>query len=67
MVAIFITSEEITKYIYLIILFNAVFPKVLETSGLMINIDMLDGYRQTLTYDHFIYLYDHYGLAQVAE
>lgn len=67
MIEINITSRDITKYIYLTVLFNAVFPNLLETSGIMINIDTLDGNVQRLQYEHFIHLYDHYGLNQIAE
>lgn len=67
MVEINITSRDITKYIYLIVLFNAVFPQLLENSGMIINIDTLDGNVQSLQYEHFIHLYDHYGLNQIAE
>lgn len=38
MVEINIHANEIKKYIFLIVLFNAVFPRVLEQSGMMINI-----------------------------
>ena len=36
MVDIYITSDEIKKYIFMIVLFNAVFPRILEQSGIMI-------------------------------
>ena len=64
MVEIRITPDEISKYIYLILLFNAVFPQIMEECGMMINIEynILQ-----LPYDYFVHLYDNYGLNQVAE
>ncbi len=69
MVEIFITSDEIKKYIFMIVLFNAIFPRILEQSGMMINIaDKEDVTNiQRLPYDNFIDIYDHYGLNQIAE
>ena len=69
MVDIYITSDEIKKYIFMIVLFNAVFPQILEQSGMMINIFDQDGNNniQRLPYDNFIEIYDHYGLNRIAE
>ena len=67
MIEIYITPEDITKYLYLIVLFNATFPKLLEKSGIMINIEAIDGNVSKLPNEYFIHLYDHYGLNQVAE
>ncbi len=69
MVEIFIKSDEIKKYIFMIVLFNAVFPQILEQSGIMINIADNEDSRniQRLPYNNFIDIYDHYGLNQVAE
>lgn len=69
MVDIYITSDEIKKYILMIILFNAIFPKVLEQSGMMITIEDADdsSYIKRMPYAHFIDRYDMYGLNQIAE
>ncbi len=69
MVEIYITSDDIRKYIFMIVLFNAVFPRILEQSGMMINIsDKEDSSNvQRLPYENFIDIYDHYGLNQIAE
>ncbi len=69
MVDIYITSDEIKKYIFMIVLFNAVFPKLLEQSGVMINIfDSGDsGNIERLPYENFIDIYDHYGLNNIAQ
>ena len=69
MVEIFITSDEIRKYIFMIVLFNAIFPRVLEQSGMMINIADKENNTniQRLPYDNFIDIYDHYGLNRIAE
>ncbi len=69
MVDIYIKSDEIKKYIFMIVLFNAVFPQILEQSGMMINIFDQDGNNniQRLPYDNFIEIYDHYGLNRIAE
>lgn len=69
MVEIYIKSGEIKKYIFMIVLFNAVFPQILEQSGIMINIsDSNDSSNvQRLPYENFIDIYDHYGLNQIAE
>lgn len=69
MVDIYITSDEIKKYIFMIVLFNAIFPKVLEQSGMMVNIE--DAEEPTnirrMAYENFIDRYDLYGLNQIAE
>ena len=69
MVDIYITSDEIRKYIFMIVLFNAIFPQILEQSGMMINIaDKEDSSNvQRLPYENFIDIYDHYGLNMIAE
>ena len=69
MVDIYITSDEIKKYIFMIVLFNAIFPKVLEQSGIIINISDAEDINnvQRLPYDNFIERYDMYGLNQIAE
>ena len=69
MVDIYITSDEIKKYIFMIVLFNAVFPQILERSGMMINIADKDDSTniQRLPYENFIDIYDHYGLNRIAE
>ncbi len=69
MVDIYITSDEIKKYIFMIVLFNAVFPQILEQSGMMINIADKDDNTniQRLPYENFIDIYDHYGLNRIAE
>ncbi len=69
MVEIYIKSGEIKKYIFMIVLFNAVFPQILEQSGIMINIsDSNDSSNvQRLPYENFIDIYDHYGLNRIAE
>ena len=69
MVDIYITSDEIKKYIFMIVLFNAIFPKVSEQSGMMVNIE--DAEEPTnirrMAYENFIDRYDLYGLNQIAE
>lgn len=69
MVDIYITSNEIKKYIFMIVLFNAIFPRVLEQSDMMINIEDADDstYIKRMEYSHFIERYDFYGLNQIAE
>ena len=69
MVEIYITSGEIKKYIFMIVLFNAIFPRVLEQSGMVINIWDTDNScnNQRLAYQNFIEEYDHYGLNEIAE
>ena len=69
MVDIYITSDEIRKYIFMIVLFNAIFLQILEQSGMMINIaDKEDSSNvQRLPYENFIDIYDHYGLNMIAE
>ena len=69
MVDIYITSNEIKKYIFMIVLFNAIFPKVLEQSGMMINIEDAEDsdYIRRMPYNNFIDRYDMYGLNQIAE
>ena len=69
MVDIYITSDEIRKYIFMIVLFNAIFPQILEQSGMMINIADKDDSSnvQRLPYENFIDIYDHYGLNMIAE
>ncbi len=69
MVNIHITSDEIKKYIFMIVLFNAVFPKVLEQSGMMITIEDAEDSTNVhkMCYDSFIERYDMYGLNQIAE
>ncbi len=69
MIEIYITSSEIKKYIFMIVLFNAIFPRILEQSGIMINIaDNNDSSNvQRLPYENFIDIYDHYGLNRIAE
>lgn len=69
MVEIYITSGEIKKYIFMIVLFNAIFPRVLEQSGMIINIWDTDNScnNQRLAYQNFIEEYDHYGLNEIAE
>lgn len=69
MVEIYITSSEIKKYIFMIVLFNAIFPRVLEQSGIMINIWDTENSSNTqrLAYQSFIEEYDHYGLNEIAE
>ena len=67
MVEINITPDEISKYIYLILLFNAVFPQILEESGMMINIEYPENNILQMPYEYFIHLNDNYGLNQIAE
>ena len=67
MVEINIHANEIKKYIFLIVLFNAVFPRELEQSGMMINIADSECNVKKMAYEHFISTYDHYGLNQIAE
>lgn len=69
MVNIYITSDEIKKYIFMIVLFNAIFPKVLEQSGMMITIEDAEDSTNVhrMCYDNFIARYDMYGLNQIAE
>ncbi len=69
MVNIYITSDEIRKYIFMIVLFNAIFPKVLEQSGMMITIEDAEDSKNVhrMGYDNFIERYDMYGLNQIAE
>lgn len=69
MVDIYITSDEIKKYIFMIVLFNAIFPKVLEQSGMMVNIEDAEDptYIRRMAYESFIDRYDLYGLNQIAE
>lgn len=69
MVDIYITSDEIKKYIFMIVLFNAIFPKVLEQSGMMVNIEDAEDPTniRRMAYENFIARYDLYGLNQIAE
>lgn len=69
MVDIYITSDEIKKYIFMIVLFNAIFPKVLEQSGMMVNIEDAEDPTNVrrMAYENFIDRYDLYGLNQIAE
>lgn len=69
MVEVYISSNEIKKYIYMIVLFNAVFPKVLEQSGVMITIEDAEDSTNVhrMCYDNSIAKYDMYGLNQIAE
>ncbi len=69
MVNIYITSDEIKKYIFMIVLFNAIFPRVLEQSGMMITIEDAEDAANinTMAYEKFIDRYDMYGLNQIAE
>lgn len=67
MVEIYITSEEISKYTYLIILFNSVFPQIMEGSGMIVNIEFAENNILRMPYEYFIHLYDNYGLNKVAE
>lgn len=69
MVDIYITSNEIKKYIFMIVLFNAIFPKVLEQSGMMVNIEDAEDPTniRRMAYENFIDRYDLYGLNQIAE
>lgn len=69
MVDIYITSDEIKKYIFMIVLFNAIFPRVLEQSGMMITIEDAEDASniRTMAYENFIDRYDMYGLNQIAE
>lgn len=69
MVDIYITSDEIKKYIFMIVLFNAIFPRVLELSGMMITIEDAEDASniRTMAYENFIDRYDMYGLNQIAE
>ncbi|CDE58987.1 unknown [Fusobacterium sp. CAG:439] len=69
MVDIYITSDEIKKYIFMIVLFNAIFPKVLEQSGMMVNIEDAEDPTniRRMAYENFIDRYDLYGLNQIAE
>ena len=68
-VDIYITSDEIKKYIFMIVLFNAIFPKVLEQSGMMVNIEDAEDPTniRRMAYENFIDRYDLYGLNQIAE
>ena len=69
LVDIYITSDEIKKYIFMIVLFNAIFPRVLEESGMVINIEDAEDstYIKRMEYAHFIEHYDFYGLNQIAQ
>lgn len=69
MVKLHITSKDIKKSIYLIVLFNTVFPKILEESNLIINIEDANNPSnvQKMTYTKFISTYDYYGLNLIAE
>lgn len=69
MVDIYITSDEIKKYIFMIVLFNAIFPKVLEQSGMMVNIEDAEDPTniRRMAYENFIDRYDLYGLNQIAD
>ena len=69
MVEIYMTYNEIKKYMFMIILFNAVFPNLLEQSGIMINIKDSEDYSNVhrMPYEFFIVAYDHYGLNMIAE
>lgn len=69
MVDIYITSNDIKKYIFMIVLFNAVFPTILEQSDIMINIRDVNNASnvQRMPYEIFIKIYDHYGLNQIAQ
>ena len=69
MVDIYITSDEIKKYIFMIVLFNAIFPKVLEQSGMMVNIEDAEDPTniRRMAYENFIDRYDLYGLNQIAK
>ncbi len=67
MVDIYITSDEIKKYIFMIVLFNAVFPRILEQSGIMINIEDNQNNVQRMEYETFINTYDYFGLNQIAK
>lgn len=68
MVDIHITSAEIKKYILFIVLFNAVFPKLLEQSSLTIWVEDIENDDNVLclSYYDFINKYDHFGLNEVA-
>ena len=68
MVDIYITSDEIKKYIFMIVLFNAIFPKVLEQSGMMVNIEDAEDPTniRRMAYENFIDRYDLYGLNQIS-
>lgn len=68
MVELHIKEDEVQKYLYFIVVFNALFPKVLEQSDIIIYIsDTLNNNRiHCLTYWNFLNMYDHYGLNQVA-
>ena len=69
MVDIHISSDEIKKYLLMIVLFNAVFPNVLAKSDIVITIEDAEdaSYVKKMAYDNFIDYYDIYGLNQVAE
>ena len=53
----------------MIVLFNAIFPRVLEQSGMMITIEDAEDAANinTMAYEKFIDRYDMYGLNQIAE
>ncbi len=69
MVELHIKEDEVQKYLYFILIFNTLFPKVLEECEMIIYItDINSGKKKAgVSYDNFINLYDYYGLNQVAQ
>lgn len=68
MAKVYISSKQISKYLYYITLFNAIFPKVLEESDLTLWVE--DPYDNDnvhcLSYDRFLEKFDSFGLNQAA-
>ena len=69
MVELHIKENEIPDFLYYIIIFNSLFPNVLEECKVIIHI--IEGHTNrivnTLTYARFISTYDTYGLNKIAQ
>lgn len=68
MVELHIKEDEVAKYLYFIVVFNALFPKILEESNLRIYIVEVHTGRWKCchSYTSFLQAYDHLGLNEVA-
>lgn len=68
MVELHIREDDVQRYLYFIIIFNALFPKVLEESNMIIYIiDSQSGEKlHGISYWNFLNTYDHYGFNEIA-
>ena len=69
MVEIFITKKDIEKYVYMLVVFNAVFPGLIEECGVVINLKENE-YSENIIqmpYEYFISEFDCLGLNEIAE